>query len=278
MTIQQAIHYGEKLLQESGVERPRWNAEQLLLFSLKQDRSKIYTELNRVLTYLEQQSYQGLLRKRAEHFPLAYIEGTQDFYGRPFAVNQSVLIPRPETEEIIRAVLSLQLPKNPRIIDLGSGSGCIAATLAIEIPDANVVSLEISAAALPTLRKNIPSSVFVVRGDSFTLPFQNGKFDIVVSNPPYIESSTWMELPAETRWEPSMALLTTNLEETYRRLIQQSKRILKSAGHLIFEIGFGQSERLQALCEQESEMKLLQIRRDTNDIPRTFILKKTDRN
>src|SRR4029453_5094757 len=101
-------------------------------------------------------------------------------------------------------------PKNPRIRDLGAGSGCIAATIAIEIPDSYVVSLEISAAALPTLRKNLPASVFVVSGDSFPPPFQNGTFDIVASNPPYVESSTWMELPAETRWEPSMALLTAN--------------------------------------------------------------------
>jgi release factor glutamine methyltransferase len=245
-----------------------------LLFSLKQGRSKIYAELNRELGYQEQHSYQQLLQKRAEHYPLAYIEGTQEFYGRSFAVDESVLIPRPETEEIIHAVLSLDLPKNSTIIDMGSGSGCIAATLALEIPKARVISMEISPDALSLLRKNLPASVFIVRGDSYAAPFKKDCFDVVAANPPYVES--WIELPAETRWEPSIALLTSNLEETYQKIVRQSKRMLKKAGHLVFEIGFGQSERIQALCEQESGMKLQQIRRDKNNVPRTFILRKTE--
>src|SRR3989304_1435733 len=154
MTIHQAILYGEDLLSESGVEQPRWNAERLLILALKQPRSKIYAELNRELNSSEFQAFQELLKKRAEHYPLAYIEGTQDFFGRSFFVNEDVLIPRPETEEIVQVVLSVPLPEKPSILDLGSGSGNIAVTLALEIPGSSVVALEISKPALEVLRKN----------------------------------------------------------------------------------------------------------------------------
>ncbi len=274
MTIQQAILYGEKLLQESGVDRARWNAERLLLLALRQDRSKIYGELNRNLSYEESHAYENLLSKRAEHFPLAYIEGVQEFYGREFYVNESVLIPRPETEEIIHAILSLVLATNPRILDLGAGSGCIAAVLQIEIPAGRVFAAELSPEAIAAFKRNVSNTVSIIRADLFAAPFLSSSFDVIASNPPYVEAAQFRELPAETRWEPALALLTGDLESTYSGILQQAERLLKPDGYLVFEIGHGQSERVQAICAGRSKMKLLQVRKDFRNVPRTFILQK----
>jgi release factor glutamine methyltransferase len=102
MTVHQAILYGEKILAENGVDQPRWNAERLLLFSSGKSRSRLYSELRRDLSDQEWQAFLVVLGKRAEHYPLAYIEGTQEFFGRSFRVNETALIPRPETEVIHR--------------------------------------------------------------------------------------------------------------------------------------------------------------------------------
>jgi release factor glutamine methyltransferase len=208
------------------------------------------------------------------HYPLAYLEGTQEFFGRNFAVNETVLIPRPETEEIVRAVLNLPLSTQPVILDIGAGSGAIAVTLSREINAAKVIALEKSALAIPVLKKNSKQDINIVRGDLYDLPFQDSVFDVVVSNPPYVELSEYDQLPRETRWEPREALLTTNLAETYGILLKSSVRILKKEGFLIFEIGYGQSERLQTLVHKHPYFSLKQIRYDHQKIPRTFVLQK----
>jgi release factor glutamine methyltransferase len=274
MTIHQAITYGEKLLQENGVEQPRWNAERILILTLRQDRGKVYAELTRQLNHSEQQEFYNLIRKRAEHYPLAYIEGNQEFYGRSFIVNEEVLIPRPETEEIVRAILSLKLPKNLRVLDLGAGSGNIAATLAWEIPASFVIALELSSKAIELMRKNIPAEVSAVQGSMFTPPFLSASFDIITSNPPYVEVSSLKELPAETAWEPRLALLSENLEETYTEILDQAERLVKRKGHFVFEIGYGQVERIQKLCETRKAWELHQIRGDQRGVPRVFVLQR----
>jgi release factor glutamine methyltransferase len=274
MTIHQAILYGENLLRDSGVENPRWEAELLLLMAVNQDRSRIYANLMQEISYDQLNQYQSLIRKRANHYPLAYLEGKQEFYGRSFLVNESVLIPRPETEEIIRAVLSLKLPSKPLILDLGAGSGCISATFALEIADARLVALEISDEAIQILLKNISANVSVVRGSMFAAPFSANSFDVVVTNPPYVEDSQFRELPSETRWEPHLALVTNDLEKTYREILKQASHVLKPSGYLVFEIGYGQADRITAICSRQNGLNLLQKRKDRQDILRTFVLQK----
>ncbi|PWT93933.1 MAG: peptide chain release factor N(5)-glutamine methyltransferase [Acidobacteria bacterium] len=275
MTIHQAILHGEALLREYGVEQPRWNAERLLLLALKQDRAQIYLQLHRQMSAEELQNYLALVQKRMEHYPLAYLEGTQDFFGREFYVDENVLIPRPETEEIVHAVLELKLPAKPRILDLGSGSGNLASTLALQIPASYVVALEFSLSAIGVLKRNLQPGAEIVRGNLFTPPFLQNSFDVIVSNPPYVEESSFRELPAETRWEPRLALVTPDLEETYRSLLIHSANLLKNRGYLVFEIGFGQAERIQNLCALQRPLSLLQIRKDQREIPRTFVLRRS---
>jgi len=274
MILHRALLFGENLLRENRVSEPRWNAERILLLSVNQERGKIYSDLNRELTPLELQTFETLLHKRAEHFPLAYLEGTQEFYGRRFFVDPGVLIPRPETEEIVRGVLELDLPESPRILDLGSGSGCIAVTLAIELQPASVFAIDISAEALRVLRQNVAGRVKVVRADLFAIPFVSDFFDLVVANPPYVDASSFRALPAETKWEPYIALATSSLEETYRGLIRQSMRVLKSGGFLVFEIGYGQAHLIREITADEREVRLVQVRDDRQSIPRTFVVQK----
>lgn len=258
---------------ESGVADARWNAERLLLLALQRNRAQIYSELNRDLSPEEQQAYEVLLQKRADHFPLAYLEGVQEFFGRPFQVDPGVLIPRPETEEIIRASLQLDLPAPARILDLGAGSGILAVTLTLEIPGAQAIALDISAAALRLLHRNRTDHVFPVRGDLALPPFLPGSFDLVVSNPPYVEEADFGQLPRETHWEPREALVTASLEQTYLMLLEQGGRLLRPGGYLIFEIGFGQLERIRSLCQTQTLLRLQDARNDFRGIPRTLVLK-----
>jgi len=271
MTVHQAILYGENLLQQSSLDQPQWNSERLLLLALHQSRSKLYTELNRELTELEFSTFSELLKKRAEHYPLAYLEGTQEFFGKDFSVSESVLIPRPETEELIRAVLALKL-KAPRILDLGSGSGVIPITLAREIPDSYAVALELSVSAISVLKRN--GSGMAVRANFSSLCFLPETFDVITANLPYVEAEDYEDLPAETKWEPRVALLTPSLEESYERVMQEGIRVLKTGGYMVMEFGFGQAERLKRVCEKEERIKLLKIKDDQRGIPRVLILEK----
>jgi len=272
MTLHEAIVYGEELLGKAGVAEPRWNAERVLLLALQQDRSKIYSDLRRELTPMESERFRWYLGNRSEHYPLAYMEGSQEFFGRQFAVNEDVLIPRPETEEIIREVLSLALSGAPRIIDLGSGSGNIPITLALEFPRAFVVACEISHPAIRVLRRNSAGRVRIVCADLYAPPFVPGPFDVVTCNPPYVEQSDFEHLPAETRWEPGVALTTTRtLEAVYNDLLASARHLLRPGGWLVFEIGWGQLDRVQAMCEKHP-MRLQNVRNDSQGIPRTITL------
>ncbi|MCI0411466.1 peptide chain release factor N(5)-glutamine methyltransferase [bacterium] len=274
MTIQQAILYGEEALQEKGVDQARWNSERLLLLALQQPRSKVYSDLKRELSDQELSRFIALIERRATHYPLAYLEGTQEFFGREFHVNESVLIPRPETEEIIQAVKSLQLKERPVFLDLGSGSGNIPVTLALEIKDSFAVGLELSEKAIPVLRQNQRGNVQIVRGDFTVLCFRPATFEVITVNLPYVETQEYGELPPETLWEPKIALHVESLEESYGKVMQQSLAVLKPGGYLVMEIGFGQSERLQKLVDSFPEFTVQEIRKDQRGIPRVLVLQK----
>jgi len=270
MNIHQAILNGEQILSQHGIADPRWNSERLLTLALSQPRSKIYANLKRELGEGELHLFERFVQKRAQHYPLAYLEGSQEFFGREFVVNESVLIPRPETEEIIRAVLKLQL-NGPSVLDIASGSGVIAVTLALEVPGSHVFALELSRDAIPLLQKNSHGRAFIVRANFESLPFLPHSFDVITANLPYVEAADFANLPAETKWEPRVALFTDSLEKTYRAVVRQSINVLKPGGYAVLEFGYGQSERLLKVFGSES-LRLVEIRRDQQNIPRVIVL------
>ena len=274
MTIHQAILHGERILGENGIAQPRWQSERILSLALRQPRSKMYSELRRELTVPELSTFDQFLKKRAAHYPLAYLEGVQEFYGRDFFVTPSVLIPRPETEEMIRAVLDLSLKENPWILDLGSGSGNIPVTIGLELSGSVVVALERSAPAVAVMQKNLKGNVSAVRGDFYSAPFCSSVFDVVTANLPYVEQHEFETLSQEVAWEPEAALLVQSLEESFATVMIKAVRILKEGGHLLMEIGFGQSERLKRVALSNTQLRLIDIRQDQQGIPRVLILQK----
>lgn len=275
MTLHEAIRHGEGLLRAAGVEDPGWNAERLLLKAARISRAAAYANLQREINKDEWTIYEGLLERRARHEPLAYIEGTQEFYGREFYVDHRVLIPRPETEEIIRAALQLQLPAEPRILDLGAGSGCIAVTLALELSGSRVFALELSPAAIPVLFKNGDGKIQVARGSLFAPPFRRESFDLIVSNPPYVEEKDYAGLPAETLHEPREALVPASLDAVFLSLMNNATLLLKHGGFLIFEIGAGQGPLVEDLLMQHRGVSKLGSRSDFRGLLRTIVLQKT---
>src|SRR5262245_24681556 len=187
MNIRKALAVGAAILHDYEIRDSHRNAERILQLILGFDRAKLFSEFSTELTPQQEQLYRSILSRRAVHYPLAYLEGVQEFFGRDFVVNETVLIPRPETEEIVRAVLNLSISTQPVILDIGAGSGAIAVTLLHEIKGARIMALEKSIFALPVLKQNSQQRIDIVRGDLLDLPFQDSVFDVVVANPPYVE-------------------------------------------------------------------------------------------
>jgi release factor glutamine methyltransferase len=242
MVIREALRKAAVRLEGNHVSSPRLNAEVILAHCLSVDKTYLYTHDDRALSDTEYQKIEDALNERISGVPVQYIVGRQEFYGRYFTVNPDVLIPRPETEYIVESVLDLHPPSDSSIIDVGTGSGCIGLTLALEMPEAQVTIADISYAALLTAKTNamqLGASASIVCMD--LLEAARGPFDIVVCNPPYVSRGETSRLQIEVReHEPHVALFG---EEdglaAYRKLIPSAERVLKPGGYLIIEIGAG---------------------------------------
>ena len=226
------------------------NAELLLMFTLDCDRAHLYAHPERELTAEETSRYDDAFAQRAQGIPAQYITGHQEFWGLDFIVTPAVLIPRPETEHVIEVVLAYvggssagagDSPANRRIVDVGTGSGCIALALAKELPTAEIHATDISSEALEIARSNASrlqlDQVHFHQADLLE-GFQPGTFDFVVSNPPYVGNSEEDQVQLEVRkFEPRNAVFAgpTGLE-VIARLIPQSWEKLKSGGWLVMEI------------------------------------------
>ncbi|HEY8056214.1 MAG TPA: peptide chain release factor N(5)-glutamine methyltransferase [Terriglobales bacterium] len=263
--LRQHLAEAAAALATAGVEEPRLTAELLLAHVLGRERSYLYAHpeddldidwRGAPLGYAERPAYvstafMDLVRRRAEGTPLQYLSGMQEFYGRPFAVSPAVLIPRPETELVIAAALELVPGDAPaRIADIGTGSGCLAVTLALERPRAVVVATDISPAALALARRNADAlGARVEFLESDLLAAAPGPFDLVVSNPPYIPDSEWATLQREVRdHEPRLALLAGPTgAEVYARLIPQAHSALRPGGGLVLELGYNSAPAVRAL-------------------------------
>lgn len=216
-----------------------------------------------------------LARRRATREPVAYITGTREFFGRPFHVTRDVLIPRPETEGIVELVLGfsgVQLvgSARPLILDVGTGSGCLAITLALEMPNAQVVATDISPAALDVARDN--ARTLGARVEFIQAPFWPdalGPFNLIVSNPPYVpEADRRLLMPDVRDFEPAGALFGgPGGMDVIAELVPRAAKALAPGGTLLVEIGAGQSEGVSALV-RSAGLELLAIHTDLQGIPR----------
>jgi release factor glutamine methyltransferase len=255
--IQGILNIATNYLRDKGIESPRLCAELLLSHQLKKNRVELYLEYDQPLNPLEIAGYRSLIKRRLEREPIQYIIGHQEFWSLDFLVSPAVLIPRPETELLIEEALKLR-ERNlfsdnsyPKILDLGTGSGVIAISLAKEIHNATLIASDISFEAL-TLAKhnsrhhNLNSRITFCQGDLWQ-PFSHSsvRFDMIVSNPPYIPSEAFKALPPEVRdYEPRVALDGhENGMYFIKRIIEESGMYLKPGGWLLIEMDPDQTER-----------------------------------
>jgi release factor glutamine methyltransferase len=278
VTIREALRSAVERLELHHVSNARLTAELVLAHVvLSVEREHLYAHDDRVLSEQELQMLEDRLYDRISGVPLQYIVGRQEFYGRCFRVNPAVLIPRPETEYIIEAVLDIQgtrgLPPRPlSIIDVGTGSGCIAVTLALELPGTQIFAGDVSFEALVVARENAATLGAQVRFVCMdVLDAIQTRFDFIVSNPPYVRPSERSRLQREVReHEPHVALFSPEDElAIYRRLIVGAEEMLRSGGHIIMEVGIGMDEHVLSLFGPRWDA--LPTKTDLHGIPRTVI-------
>ncbi|MCT8140086.1 peptide chain release factor N(5)-glutamine methyltransferase [Anaerobacillus sp. CMMVII] len=256
MKIYEALRWASSFLTEHGFETPI--AEILLKHLLKIDRAKLFAMLQDELSPEVETAFKEALEKVAKGIPVQHLTGVEDFYGRQFVVNENVLIPRPETEELVYGLLDRigrlfpnELPLS--VVDIGTGSGAIAITLAKENRNLQVTTVDISTAAIEVAKinaANLAADVRFLEGDLLQpLIMEDAKVDVVVSNPPYISEADFQQLATNVRdYEPTLALVGgVTGYELYEKLIAQIPAVLKEKGIIAFEVGVGQSEHVAAL-------------------------------
>lgn len=269
------------LLKAAGIVNAVQESDWLLAAALDVPAHVLILDGARPVSALQAEQAWSFFRRRAARAPLQYILGTQEFRGLDIAVTPAVLIPRPETEllveEALRAVVGV---KEPAIADVGTGSGCIAVAVARERRDAAVYALDLSGGALAVARSNairhgMRERIRFIQADlleACRVEF-SGAFDGIVSNPPYIPEREVEELqPEVARYEPRMALAAGPDGLTfYRRLLRDAPPLLKPGGHLIMELGFGQSEAVVRLARQSGAFDSVECRKDAAGIERVLI-------
>jgi release factor glutamine methyltransferase len=278
VTLREALTAAISRLTAANVPSPRLNAELLLMFTLECDRAYLHAHPERRLSVHEENRYDQALAQRERSVPAQYITGHQEFWGMDFIVTTAVLIPRPETEHVIEKVLELvrggRAPSPAdvlRIVDVGTGSGCIALALAKELPHAEIHATEISPAALEIARANAARLQLEDRVRFHQTDLLHGvepaEFDLVVSNPPYVGESEEDHVQLEVRkYEPRNAVFggATGLE-VIERLIPQSRKSLKPGGWLVMEISGTIAERVRELLTGWND---IQVMKDLQRIPR----------
>lgn len=252
-TILSLITQSARLLERAGVDTPRLDAELLLADLLGVGRAHLYAHPEQELDTDVLREFLRRLERRAKREPLAYILGRAEFYGLEFTVTPDVLVPRPETEVLVEAILA-RAPQT--VADIGTGSGCIAVAVAVNLPQAQVWATDISEGALRIARENtrrhhVAERVHFLQGDLLQ-PLAGLRLDVVASNPPYVTESERVSLQPEVRdWEPPQALFTgADPLQFHRRLAAEAHFHLREGGWLMVEVGMGQAEAVARLLEE----------------------------
>ena len=273
MTIFEAYNSTKKRLMKVGIEDYVFEAKQIIKHITNLSAAAILSEYAKPLTKFQEDNLTAILRQREIRYPLQYIFGSWDFYGRSFYVGPGVLVPRADTEIVVEKALEFLKDKNSQnILDLCAGSGCIGITLALEKCDSNVTLLEKYDEAIRYAEKNIRLSEAVntalYKGDIFEGSLNQNKYDLIVSNPPYIPQEEMSETSPETAFEPETALLAAdNGLEFYKAIINNYKNSLNKNGMLLFEVGKGEAEAVAKLL-QNADFKEIEIKKDYNGIDR----------
>jgi release factor glutamine methyltransferase len=244
---------------------PKLECEILLAWSLGVDRTRIFLQFDRPLTKSEREKFKDAIKRRSEREPVAYITGYRDFWRHRFEVNSSVLIPRPDTEILVElAIESAKLFQRPSVLDVGTGSGCIAVSIAKEIETSIVTGWDISERALDTAKRNAESAKaqnvsFEIFDVNNIKEISNRTFDIIVSNPPYIADSERSDMSRETlEYEPALALFAPDQSglHFYSVLAESGRNLLNTGGKIFLEVGWKQAAKVAQLFDSSGWRKI----------------------
>jgi release factor glutamine methyltransferase len=281
-TVGSVVRQAAAELKTAAIESPDLTAQLLLGYAMGWDRVRVLSHPEVALSTRQASTFASLIRRRVAGEPLQYITGTQEFYGLPFQVTPAVLIPRPETEILVEKVIGLaHSEKRPAMCfaDVGTGSGCIAVSIACSLPEARGFAFDISAEALMIARANakrhnVANRIHFVRSDLIECTPAMPVFDVVASNPPYVAADA-QNLHSQVRdHEPQLALFggTSGLE-IYRRLIPSAAARLNRGGRLVFEIGAGMEADLVQLVVAAG-LSVEAVADDLQAIPRCIIARR----
>lgn len=268
MVLQQAI----QRLEDAGIEAARRNAEWLLMAVFSCSRVDLLTRLDQAVSPEAAARLEAMVQRRLQHEPLQYVIGATEFFGLPIRVTPAVLIPRPETEEVTEHALTLlQEVKNPRVLDIGTGSGCIALAVKHRRPDARVTACDVSASALAVALENAEAlglDVSLVEADALSPDFAarfDPAFDLVISNPPYVPPEEAGALAPEVHdHEPHLALFSSSdALQFYHAIAGHVPHLLREEGWLVFETHTDYGDAVRVLLES-SGLSDVFLRTDMN--------------
>jgi len=262
VTVLEVISKSSEFLAKKGVESARLQIELLLAHILQMPRMKLYLNFERQLVDTELDSLRELVKRRGQREPLQHLIGSTSFCGFEMAVNRHVLIPRPETELLAEAGWQFLATRNQQLataLDFGTGSGCIAIALAAKCPAARIVALDLSAEALAiaqqnAVKNNVAERIEFRPGDGFAALRPEERFDLIVSNPPYIPSAEIATLQPEVRDHDPRGALDGGADglDFYRRLAAEAKPLLKPGGKLMLEFGAGQADAISSILADQN--------------------------
>jgi release factor glutamine methyltransferase len=276
-TVEHLLAEARRRLAAAPFAPPAREAGLLLAHTLGLSEAQVLARADEGVPAAETARFVSLLERRLQGEPFAYLTGEREFHGRAFQVDRRVLIPRPETEHLVEAALRLPLPPSPRILDIGTGSGCLAITLAAELPAASVVASDSSLTALAVARANarrhrVAPRVRLVAADLDT-PLRLRDFDLVLSNPPYIAPEESAALSIEILdFEPHGALFAAGGDSVLRRLMGAAAA-LRPGAWMALEIGRGQLPDLERQA-RSLPLRIAEVRPDLAGVPRVLVLER----
>lgn len=278
-TIGSLLKWTQQYFSTKGVESPRLDAEVLLSHILQKERIYLYVHFDEPLEGAELARFREMIKQRVQRVPVAYIIGEREFMGLPFKVSSAVLVPRPDTEILVEAVMKrLEEKTAPVFADIGTGSGAIVLSILKNIESAQAAAVDISVEALAIAKENaerleLSERVTFFQGDLYE-PVQGRIFDAIVSNPPYIPNADIAELEPEVReYEPYGALAGgVDGLDFYRKLVNEGAELLHPGGFIAFEVGIHQAQAVAALAQGRAEFGKTEIVKDYAGIDRVVII------
>ncbi len=271
----------EAELREAGIDAAAAETEIVLLSLLDIERVDLYLHGAKLIDDNIRQRFHDIITRRTTRYPLQYILGEMWFYGRKFTVNPSVMVPTPETEILCETAvhfIDFREIKKANVLDIGTGSGVIAVTVAGEIDDAVVTAVDVSREALSTARANaeamkVADRISLVCSDLFSALTPERQYDLILSNPPYISEDEYRDLPPEVLADPKLALVSGEQGmDIIEALVERAPDYLAPSGRLMFEIGYNQADLVTKLTENDNRYISMTILKDLNDIDRLVIL------